>query len=273
MKNGTDCGDIKHMIDEFRKASREDITLLVKSQEFEKQRAQTNDLTTTKKRLLEVQESKEDLAREVQKLKEQLNRIECTSSNQFPPPPQPTTTTSSMASSSSTSTSTSGTCSSMMGNNYQKSHSMSLEKEIEHLKAELNRNKPSTTTTIAHEMLATPHFAHNNSDVLRTIEKYERQKDYLSEHNQALKILLKEKELNELQMKSEIKALRERYESVEMSIGKLKSDLDIAMAKVHEANMESERYALSYHTVEEQLNLSEKKRDELKTEAQETIKL
>ena len=56
-----------------------------------------------------------------------------------------------------------------------------LEKEIEHLRLELARSKEPKETN------------HQSVDVLRAIEKYEKQKDFLADHNQALKVLLKEK--------------------------------------------------------------------------------
>ena len=67
--------------------------------------------------------------------------------------------------------------------------------------------------------------------------------------------------------------MREKLDQSEVSCAKMQAELDIALAKLHEVNLDSERYAISVHAIEEQLSVSEKKRDDLKQEAQETIKL
>ena len=85
--------------------------------------------------------------------------------------------------------------------------------------------------------------------------------------------MFKEKELSEIHLKNELKSMREKLDQSEVSCAKMQAELDIALSKVHEANLDSERYAISVHAIEEQLSVSEKKRDDLKQEAQETIKL
>ncbi len=129
--------------------------------------------------------------------------------------------------------------------------------EIQNLKAEVSRSKSSDSS----------------GEIFRTIEKYERQKDVLTESNQALKLSLKDKELQETQHLEEIKLLKEKVQSFEKSNFKLQSDIEMLSNKFNDANGELDKYAEYLRTCQEQLNLSEQKREELKQDAQETIKL
>ena len=88
-----------------------------------------------------------------------------------------------------------------------------------------------------------------------------------------MKILLKEKEINEHQLQSELKSFRERVDIVEKESFKFQSELDVALGKLSEVSIECERYVNYLRSCEEQLNISEKKRDELKKDAHETIRL
>lgn len=218
--------DLKLMLDEFRRSSREDLCNIQQAAtEAEKMKTQ-NELIFTKKRLAELEESKNGLATQVQSLKEQLTKFEhFNRRNQYDD-----------------------------NNNYNK---INLEKEIESLKAELNKNKSFEST----------------NEVVRTIEKYERQKEYLTENNQALKVLLKEKEMREVQLKNDLKTLQDKNEQMERNNGKLQAELEHTISKLNEISGDSEKYSSYLRACEEQLNLSEKKRDELKQDAQETIKL
>ena len=94
----------------------------------------------TKKRLADLEESKHGLANEVQSLKDQLNKFESTSQYNMK----------------------------YEGLNQKPMIKYSIEKEIEELRAELNKTK-------AHEP---------SGEALKTIEKYENQKIILSDHNQ-----------------------------------------------------------------------------------------
>lgn len=132
-----------------------------------------------------------------------------------------------------------------------------LEKEIENLKAELARTKPQEAST----------------DVIKAIDKYERQNDILADHNQALKVLLKEKEKHEQQYHNEIQILKEKNSSLELNNCKLQSEMDNLFVKYNDTNNELEKYMNFLRTSEDQYNISEKKREELKLDAQETIKL
>ena len=74
-------------------------------------------------------------------------------------------------------------------------------------------------------------------------------------------------------MNEEFRTLKDKQCLLERSNQKLQFDLDAALIKISEMNTESEKYNTYLRACEEQLNLSEKKRDELKQDAQETIKL
>ena len=91
--------------------------------------------------------------------------------------------------------------------------------------------------------------------------------------SKALKILLKEKELKENLLVEENKSLKEKNDNIEKTNMKLQNDLDLLTAKLNELTLDTDKYANYLRTCEEQLNLSEKKREELKQDAQETIKL
>ncbi len=76
-----------------------------------------------------------------------------------------------------------------------------------------------------------------------------------------------------MHLNEELRCLKEKQSVLEKSNQKLHFDLDAALCKINEMSVESEKYNSYSRACEEQLNLSEKKRDELKQEAQDTIKL
>ncbi len=110
-------------------------------------------------------------------------------------------------------------------------------------------------------------------EVIKTIEKYEKQKDFFQDHNQALKVLLKEREKAEQQLTQELQILKEKNSVLELNNCKLQGEMDNLFNKYNEINGEAEKYANYLRSAEDQLSISEKKRDELKVDAQETIKL
>lgn len=215
--------------------------------EAEKNKAQ-NEMLQTKKRLQELEESKHGLAAEVQHLKDQLHRFDSPSS-QF---------------------SASAGCT---GTN--KNVNEPLRQEIEMLKSELARQRTAEShVPIHHHHVPRPPCVPDQSlEVIKTIEKYEKQKDFFQDHNQALKVLLKEKEKTEHQQAQELQILKEKNSVLELNNCKLQSEMDNLFNKYNEINAEAEKYANYLRSTEDQLSLSEKKRDELKVDAQETIKL
>ena len=74
-------------------------------------------------------------------------------------------------------------------------------------------------------------------------------------------------------LNDEFRAVREKNCLLEKSNQKLQLDLESALGKLSEMNNESDKYTSYLRVCEEQMNLSEKKREDLKQEAQETIKL
>ena len=102
-----------------------------------------NELILTKRNLAEVEESKMDLARQVQQLKEQIAKYEHSNGGGY---------------------------SSSIGSFGSKcSNQNPMEKELEYLRTELMKSKLNSESS---------------GEMARTLEKYERQKDYLTEHNQ-----------------------------------------------------------------------------------------
>ena len=90
---------------------------------------------------------------------------------------------------------------------------------------------------------------------------------------QALKVLLKEKEKQEVQLVNEIQVLKEKNANHEINNRKLQTEIDSVLLKFNELSNDSEKYVSYLRSTEEQLNISEKKREDLKVDAQETIKL
>ena len=88
-----------------------------------------------------------------------------------------------------------------------------------------------------------------------------------------LKLALKDKELQETQHLEEIKNLKEKNQQFEKANFKLQTDLEMLSNKYNDIGAESEKYAEYLRSCQEQLGLSEQKREELKQDAQETIKL
>jgi chromosome segregation ATPase len=186
-----------------------------------------NELILTKKRLVDLEDSKINLSSQVQTLKDQLQKFEQEQKFQ------------------------------QLQRTKEDTSTCKCNIEIQHLKAEVSRSKSSDTS----------------GEIFRTIEKYERQKDVLTESNQALKLSLKDKELQETQHLDEIKTLKEKVQTLEKTNFKLQSDFEMLTNKFNDGNAELDKYANYLSTCQEQFNLSEQKREELKQDAQETIKL
>jgi chromosome segregation ATPase len=218
----------------------------------EKNKAQA-ELLQAKKRLHELEESKHGLATEVQFLKEQLNKFDSASQCSIRQPHNDI----------------SNVHVAIPIHNMPTMQNVPhcLIKEIEFLKAELAR----ATTAVG--CGPKPVACDSSADVLKAIEKYEKQKDVLADHNQALKVLLKEKEKAEGQLQAEVQTLKDKNNQLEVGNCKLQADLDNLYLRFNELSNECEKYVGYLRSTEDQLSLSEKKRDELKTDAQETIKL
>jgi len=226
--------EIKSTLDEFRKVTKEDMAQLkLAMTEADKQKVQ-NELQDTKQRLNEIEDSKHSLSTQVQQLRDQLMKYESGTKN---------------------ASHYSGCISEIGGKN--NGCKCCIEKEIETLKADIKKTKEQESA----------------SEIMRALEKYEKQKDSLSEHNQALKKLLGEKENREHQLAVEVKLLHEKNDHLEKHGSKVQIDLELALAKLQEITQEAEKYANALRSVEEQLHLSEMKRNELKMDAQETVKL
>jgi hypothetical protein len=89
----------------------------------------------------------------------------------------------------------------------------------------------------------------------------------------ALKILLKEKDSRENQIQSELKILRDNVIKIESEKIGMDHEMALLKAKLHEATGDAERYLNYSRIIEEKLNESEKRRENFKIDAQETIQL
>lgn len=230
--------EIKTTLEEFRKVSKDDITQLkLTMMETDKQKVE-NELLITKQRLLEIEESKTSLSSQVQQLRDQLNKFEnnnIQSHNIGRHLPS---------------------CGVNKGSD--KSCKCCIEKEIESLKHEIHKSKYNVDSP---------------NEVVRAIEKYEKQKEILADHNQSLRKLVEEKEAHENQLNLELKMIFDKNDKLDKHNSKLQMDLEMALAKLQEITQEAEKYANALRNAEEQLNISEFKRNELKQDAQETVKL
>jgi chromosome segregation ATPase len=207
----------------------------------------------TKKRLLDLEESKNALTNQVKTLRDQLSKFESNNNSN---------TTS---------------------NNNHHHHACKCQlneylndfkefnnktQQVQHLQSQpqQQQQKHQQQQQQVNDLMST-------GEVVRTIEKYERQKDYLQEHNQSLKLLLKEKEMRETQLIQENRNMKENRDQLERENVKLKMDIEQVEFKLSESQSDADKYCAYVRKIEEQLSLSEKKRDELKQDAQETIKL
>lgn len=190
-----------------------------------------NELVLTKKRLVDLEESKSNLATQVQHLKEQLEKFESQTSQ----------------------------------NNKQND----LLKEIEQLKSQL-RNRSVGSDENNYNGGGANRYS---NEIVLTIERYKKEIDHLNDNNQTLKLALKDKEQKEYENRNELNRLQERLIGLERDNNKLKLDLETNVSKHAQFNLEFSMNNSRLKSLEEQLAASELKREELKSDAQETIKL
>jgi hypothetical protein len=236
--------DIKNILEEFKQTNKEEhMSPTHKPLQYtnETNNKTHKELLATKKRLNELEESKMDLVTQVKCLKDQLGKLE---TNQQHHHQQQQQQQSSQIKTKQDDDRT---------DYYHK-----LEREIEYLKLELTKSKQNEKKS--------ENYENNNNN-------NNNKSDYLSDHNHALKVLLKEKEIQYIHLNDEIRTLKEKDILLEKTNQKLQIDLDLALAKLTEMNQETDKYSSYLRACEEQINLSEKKRDDLKQDAQETIKL
>lgn len=209
--------------------------------DFEKHKAQ-NELVMTKQRIADLEDSKNNLTQQVQRLREQLEKFENT---QFNP----------------------------ISVNDRMYLNQPTQHPVQH---------PSNTHQIPQQHLAPPLQQQQqqpsipvqlNSDVTSLIDKYRKEIDQLNDNIQTLKMTLKDKELEEKEKNHETKSLKDKNSELDRENQILKNDLEIALQKLNELAYETSQAANQLNLFEEKLTISEKKRDELKQDAQETIKL
>lgn len=237
----TVSSEIKTMLEEFRQCSKEDLTTRQLNQSEQEKQKTLQELHQTKKRLVDLEDSKQSLSSQVLLLKDQLSKFE--QEQQFQKQQK------------------------RFLNQEDTAMSCKCHIEIANLKAEIQG--------VARRSSSASGDNHHNStsEIFRTIEKYERQKDMLSDTNQSLKLTLKDKELEAVQHLEEIKALRDKNQDVEKNNFRLQSDLDMLSSKFMNVNTEQDKYAEYMRSAQEQFNMSEQKREDLKQDAQETIRL
>lgn len=167
----------------------------------------------TKQRIADLEDSKNSLSQQVQRLKDQLEKFE---SSQF----------TSVASQ----------------HQHQQQPMNMISKELEILREQINKNKAMETA----------------SEVVQTIEKYKKEIDHLNDTNQNLKLSLKEKDLEDKELKIELKCLKDKNFELDKENQSLRSDLDLTLQKLNELAFETNQNVNQLNTFEEQLNFSEK---------------
>lgn len=111
------------------------------------------------------------------------------------------------------------------------------------------------------------------SEVASVINTYKNEIEKLNETVQNLRVNLKDKEIQEVQLRHDNKTLSEKITDLEKCNSGLRNDLDMAIQKINELVYEQTQNLSQCRLYEDELGVSEKKRDELRQEAQETIKL
>jgi chromosome segregation ATPase len=212
-----------------------------------------NELMMTKKRLLDLEESKNALTNQVKTLRDQLSKFENNNNSNL------------------NSNNNHHACKCHTNeylNDFKEFNNKA--QQVQHLQPQHQHNKQQQQQLQEQQQV---NDLMSTGEVVRTIEKYERQKDYLQEHNQSLKLLLKEKEMRETQLIQENRNMKESRDQLERENVKLKMDIEQVEFKLSESQSDADKYCTYVRKLEEQLSLSEKKREELKQDAQETIKL
>ncbi|RNA38428.1 hypothetical protein BpHYR1_023328 [Brachionus plicatilis] len=111
------------------------------------------------------------------------------------------------------------------------------------------------------------------NETITVINMYKSEIEKLNETIQGLRKSLKDKDLQEFEYKHDNKTLTEKNSELEKSNSSLRNDLDLAIQKMNELVYEQSQNISQLRLYEDELGISEKKRDELRQEAQETIKL
>lgn len=112
-----------------------------------------------------------------------------------------------------------------------------------------------------------------SNENISVVKMYKNEIEKLNETVQSLRMNLKDKEIQEVQYRHDNKTLKEKIADLEKSNTGLRNDLDVAVQKINELVYEQTQNINQLRLYEDELGISEKKRDELRHEAQETIKL
>jgi hypothetical protein len=135
-----------------------------------------------------------------------------------------------------------------------------------------SNNCPNCRCSSSNNMVKDLNNQWNTDNQTNSNNRYDR--DFFNDtNNHAVKIILKEKETRESQLQTEIKILQEKFNESEKDKDKIKNEFNECNLRLKDTLNESEKCARYLRSCEEQLDMSEKKREELIYEAQETIKL
>lgn len=182
----------------------------------------------TKRKIADLEESKNSLSQQVMKLKDQLEKFE---SAQISPKE-----------------------SKAIPLQIHQTISRELENFCEKLEKSAHKNAESTET-------------------ISLVNMYKTEIEKLNDTIQNLRMSLKDKELQELEYRHDNKTMTEKIAELEKSNSSLRNDLDLAIQKMNELVYEQSQNISQLRLYEDELGVSEKKRDELRHEAQDTIKL
>ncbi|CAF1116214.1 unnamed protein product, partial [Brachionus calyciflorus] len=184
----------------------------------------------TKQKIADLEDSKNNLSNQVQRLKEQLEKFE--SSQQVP--------------------------AEMTTRNIPLQIHQTISKELESFREKfLEKNRSSS----------------ESNEVISVVAMYKNEIEKLNDTIQNLKINLKDKEIQEKDLKNDVKNLNDKTLELDRNNQTLRNDLELAIQKINELVYEQTQNVNQLRLYEDEFGLMEKKRNELKVDAQETIKL
>ncbi|XP_064623716.1 centrosomal protein of 128 kDa-like isoform X3 [Lineus longissimus] len=135
----------------------------------------------------------------------------------------------------------------------------SLEKEIHDLKVQLTRS--------------TQHDSAEIEDLKRLLDRTERQRSQMSDHVDVLKKDVENKEKHTLKLMTELQDVKVKQEQCERQRDSSMSQLEDALRQLRDVTRDVERYNDELKNTERQYHDSEKKREEMRCKAQETVKM
>ncbi|BFZ12004.1 hypothetical protein BsWGS_15043 [Bradybaena similaris] len=139
----------------------------------------------------------------------------------------------------------------------EESKAQSLERELQDMKSHLTRSVAAVTEV---------------EDLRRKLDKSERQRAQLSDHIETLSKDLDNRERQSAKVITQLKEITDKFEDSDRQRNFLTQQLEDAQKKLNNATKELEKAVHELHSTKVALTNSEKKKDEFKCRAQETVR-